>query len=885
MAKQTKEEKALEKLEKEQAKQAEKDEKERLVLAERAEKDEKERLELAEQQEKSGVVVPDATTSTVAEPDSIIPETVETAEPAITVNKVVGGTEDDLLNMATAGSSVTNIDKFNGHAGSDTISTADGNDLAAGDMVGDEWSFVGGKWVYDSDKIVSDGSADARAYDDVIRTGAGDDVVLGNGGNDQLYSGVGDDTVNAGTGDDIVFGGSGDDLLNLEDGNDVAQGGTGDDVINAGAGDDLVYGDDHGNLLATTQGTKPTSFDQFAETGNWTIVDENGQSSMSQSVNTAAGETYAISFELAANTASGQTSGSVEVLWNGEVVGTVETQSGVYETHSIDVLGGGDGELTFREIGPPASTGPEINNEGPISYYQKQVTIDGEEVTVAAFAPGQAKLYQVIDGQLKVFDTAENEYQDAGDPTGLGLNAIGFNQQDDMIYGLAKQAGEDALGNPVEVKDIIMLDAQGNAYRVGEAPMGDYVGDFDDAGNLWTFNGRLNNITKIDVDNLDPDGNLSTTHYEIPNSLFNGQVFDIAFNAAEQAFYAIDPPSANGEPGTIHRVDVSDIDNGGEPQITSLDISGTLVDGEMIAGMARGAYGAVFLDGDGNLYYGLNKGDHDLDGSTGASGGIYKVTADWDAGTAYSELKAEAETTGRNDGAVDPRSSDAFVEVDQEAPFLIRNPTVEATSGGNDDLRGAEGNDELYGGFGGDTLYGGEGDDSLSGDEGADKIYGGSGGDTMSGGAGDDKLTGGAGDDKMSGGDGKDYLNAGAGNDSIDGGSGDDKIVGGAGEDQIAGGAGNDNLWGGNWWKDGSSDTFVVSGGGGKDMIHDFEAGVDQIDLSAYGLEFADLSGLISDKGWATEIDLSGLDGGIEGDKLIIKSIDPDDLDESTFIL
>jgi len=128
-------------------------------------------------------------------------------------------------------------------------------------------------------------------------------------------------------------------------------------------------------------------------------------------------------------------------------------------------------------------------------------------------------------------------------------------------------------------------------------------------------------------------------------------------------------------------------------------------------------------------------------------------------------------------------------------------------------------------------------------------------------------------------------LLGGDGDDVIYGGAGSDKLVGGDGSDTIEGGAGDDHMWGGNWWKDGSTDTFVVSAGGGKDMIHDFETGHDQIDLSSYGLEFSDLQNLMTNQGWATEIDLSGLEGGQEGDTILIKSIDPDDLDESNFVL
>jgi len=815
------------------------------------------------------------------------------------------------------------VDFVNGNVGDDTIQTGAGNDLAAGDMVGSEWSLFEGRWEYNADNI-STGSPVVRNFDDVISTGAGDDVLLGNGGDDQLFAGAGDDLVNAGTGEDRAFGGDGSDILNLEDGDDFGVGGRGADTINAGDGDDVVYGDlADGNILqGTPEGVNPTSFAQFEEANSgWAVTDIDGQSQMSQSVSTDAGSNYTVSFEVAANIASGASSAKVEVMWNGEVVGEVEVTSGVYERFEIDVPGvGGDGELTFREVAP-ADTGPEINSDGPIAFYETEVSIGGEDVSVSAFAPGQAKLYQVIDGQLKVFDPSTNEYEDAGDPTGLGLNAIGFNVEDDLIYGIAKQAGVDSLGNAVDVPDLVMLDAEGNAFRIGDAPHGDFVGDFDDSGNLWTFQNGLNRVTKIDVDNLDADGNPTSQSFDLPSDLFGGKIYDIAFNAADNSFYAVEAPGQNGGEGAVHRIDMSEVEAGGQPVVTSLPISGTLFDGEMETGMAQGAYGAVFLDGDGNLYYGMNRGDHDFDGTTEAQGGIYGVHMDWEDGTAYAEFMAESESTGRNDGAVDPRSPDAFAPVDTEATVLIRNPEVTDLSGGDDSLRGGAGEDEIYGGGGDDEIHGGDDDDVLSGDAGNDAVYGGEGNDDISGGAGDDRLYGGAGSDTLSGGDGDDRIQTDGGNDTayggdgkdtlvgndgqeelygedgadlilgrggddiIFGGAGNDKIVGGSGSDTIEGGAGDDQLWGGEWSADGSSDTFIVSAGSGKDMIHDFEADNDVVDLSAYGLEFSDLANLMSDQGWATEIDLSGLDGGQAGDKLILKSIDPDDLDESNFIL
>lgn len=797
-------------------------------------------------------------------------------------DEIVEGFQND--QNETLGEKLDQVDKVNGHAGDDQISTGAGNDLAAGDMVGDEWTLVDGKWVYDPDAVVVSDIGATRSYNDDIRTGDGDDVLLGNGGHDTLTAGAGDDTINAGTGSDKAYAGDGDDLVNLEDGNDFAEGGLGNDVVNAGDGDDVVYGDlSSGSILEGTEGN--TSFNQFASGGSWTMTDTDGETMISQSANTEPGETYTISFDLAANLSGGHSTANVEVLWNGEVVDTVQATSGVYQTFEIDVESqGSEGSLSFRTI-ETAPGGGEYDFSGPVVSYEKNMDFGDGDVSVDAFAPGQSNLYQVIDGQLKSFDPEAKEYVDVGPSPGFKINAVGFNVEDDLIYGVAKSSGVDALGNPVSSTDIVMLDASGAAYRVGDGFYGDYVGDFDDSGNLWTFHSSLNRISVVDVDNLDAAGNPQITHHDLPNNLFKDRTYDIAYNSEDGNFYAVVSPSSNGEAGKVVKIDLSEVENGGNPTFEEVPITGTLYDGVMENGMAKGAYGAVFLDGDGNLFYGLNKGDHDLDSATDSQGAIFKVNVDWDTGQAYSEFMAEAESTGSNDGTVDPRSADSFADVDADAAVLLRNPELTPVAGGNDDLRGGDGNDEMYGNAGDDTLHGGTGNDTLSGDEGNDVINAGTGNDQVLGGEGDDKIQGQAGDDTLSGGEGKDYLSGGSGEDLIQGGAGADKIVGGTGADTIEGGEGNDHLWGGQWSGDNSGDTFVLSSGSGRDMIHDFEVEHDQIDLSAYGVEYSDLEAAMTDKGWATEIDLSALSGGESGDKLLLKSVDTDDLDESNFIL
>ncbi|WP_292933498.1 M10 family metallopeptidase C-terminal domain-containing protein [Novosphingobium sp. PASSN1] len=213
--------------------------------------------------------------------------------------------------------------------------------------------------------------------------------------------------------------------------------------------------------------------------------------------------------------------------------------------------------------------------------------------------------------------------------------------------------------------------------------------------------------------------------------------------------------------------------------------------------------------------------------------------------------------------------------------------------GGADDdvIDGGAGKDSVTGGTGDDTLNGGSGSDGIKGGSGEDDINGDDGDDTLGGDDGDDTLLGGLGNDKLDGGKGNDHLLAGedAGNDKLGGGAGedvvdysaastgltidlgigvafgtsttaasgadklmgiedvlgstfDDVIIGSKDSNKLAGGDGNDTLTG-------SKGADTLTGGAGSDVfaftsvkdsdlkktdvITDFTAGADSINLSA----------------------------------------------------
>ncbi len=646
---------------------------------------------------------------------------------------------------------------------------------------------------------------------------------------------------------------------------DLIVGLAGDDQVVANGASDVIYGDFvDANLLAGTSGN--TGFSHYAATGEWSVTHTtSGISTMTQSVSTELGEVYSISFDLAANYASGVTSSTVEVVWNGQVLATYTASSGSFGTQTLTFAGtGAIAELTFRAVADAAPTGPVIDTSTPIFNYEKTMAIGGTDVTVKAFAEGQANIYQVINGTLHVFDPQAGTYTKAGSDATVTVNAIGYNIEDDLIYGIAVSNGTDSLGQAVSKSDLIMLDAVGDSYRIGETPYRSWTGDFDQNGNLWAFQSSMDRLTMIDVSEVDGTGAVASQTFKFPKNMVTDQLWDVAYDAMSNSFFGATRPSSEGAPSLLYQIDISAVAAGGEPVFETTQITGTRINGELKAGVPAITFGAAIHDADGNLYIAGNSGDHDMDNSTGSSGGIYKVIRDTTTGTATLELVASSPRSSSNDGTADPRAMDPFTDIDTSSSVLLRDVSLEVTNAGansyNDAVLAGAGADMAQGGIGEDTLSGEGGNDTLAGGDDDDVIYGGrapSGAatgsyitydaqgnrydaygnllpednDDLSGGAGQDYLHGGSGHDVLDGGAGGDNLIGGSGLDRLYGGSGDDTLSGGSEADVIAGGDGNDELVGGTGADSllGEAGRDLLLGGSGADTL-DGGSGNDQLD-------------------------------------------------------
>lgn len=268
----------------------------------------------------------------------------------------------------------------------------------------------------------------------------------------------------------------------------------------------------------------------------------------------------------------------------------------------------------------------------------------------------------------------------------------------------------------------------------------------------------------------------------------------------------------------------------------------------------------VLAGGDGRDDLSLDAGDDLLDGGAGTDwlrvSGTTGVTVD------LGQTAAQATGLG-----TDTIRGIENIEGGGGRDLLTGNAGDNHLRGGdgNDVLRGGAGNDSLFGLAGADTVHLDEGDDRIGGGNGTDWLFGhGSratfidlgttaaqwtgygmdrvwGIENLSGGSVDDRLKGTSeanhlrgndGNDTLVGRGGNDRLEGGAGNDKLVGGPGADVLMGGSGADRLVGGSGRDTLTGGT-----GADVFVFGStghspaGSARDVIRDFERGLDMVDL------------------------------------------------------
>jgi serralysin len=150
----------------------------------------------------------------------------------------------------------------------------------------------------------------------------------------------------------------------------------------------------------------------------------------------------------------------------------------------------------------------------------------------------------------------------------------------------------------------------------------------------------------------------------------------------------------------------------------------------------------------------------------------------------------------------------------------------------------------------------------------ADGIFGGY---TIANGVKIENARSGAGDDRLIGNQFANALRGGGGDDTLAGGGGRDQLFGGLGADRLVAGAARDRLEGG-----ADADVFVFGPASlGRDVIADFQTGVDKIDLTDLGLDdFGSVKLLNRSAGVLVKVDADG-DGAFDDLSFLVKGTNP----------
>ena len=780
-------------------------------------------------------------------------------------------------------------DTIFGAGGSDTLEGGTGADLLRGDSMYVPIIRLQALHVGAADTLLG-GSGGDTLYgeygDDLLDGGSGADLLIGGPGADTLLGGTGDDTLRGRNGDDSMDGGAGDDFFTGGPGADTYVGGDGTDtvtyakspggvavaldpslaphLVNPGeaAGDTLrgienVRGSKHADLLSGDAAANRLEggggSDALQGFGGADTLDGGSGTDTAWYTASDAG----ISVDLHSGWGAG---GHAE----GDVLRSIEK---LYGSEHGDILAG-------RTIG--SSLFGEGGDDVLIGRQGVDVLSGGSGADTLRGGRGADQL-----SGGRGFDFASYSAASAGvvaslaSPAGNTGEAAGDRYH--SVEGIEGSRHADVLGG----------DSLDNAIHGGRGADSLAGAEGDD-----TLDGGAGG------DSLDGGGGRDAASYASSSNGVNASLASPAGNtgdAAGDTYVGIEDLAGSKHGDTLAGDAAANVLSGGAGDDSLSGAGG--------ADTLRGGGGADTLDG--GQGDDLLVGGAGADSFVGGEGTDTASYADAKTGVKVS-LASSAGSTGDAAGdtfsGVENLTGSAFADSlsgDSGANTILGGAGADTLRGesGNDSLEGQGGFDKVYGGAGDDTLRG-TGDDSLYGGNDDDlfvitapgtqewtygRIDGGEGTDTVqlehlgndrsvivdlatgvddsgygdvnpyrvllenienaTGSSASETFHGSAGGNILRGEGGADTLNGGGGHDTLHGGEGNDRLDGGAGLDQLHGGAGADAFVIGKLADSELENDRFSRVDSTHDVILDFKQGEDRIDLSAFDLEWSDISG------------------------------------------
>lgn len=703
----------------------------------------------------------------------------------------------------------------------------------------------------------------------------------GASGNDTLDGGNSDDTLDGGSGVDSMVGGAGNDTYYVDNTSDVVTeaAASGNDVVNSSASYTLSANVE--TLILTGVGNVNGTGNALANTitgnsGNNSLAGLDGNDSLTggSGVDALTGGTGTDSFIYAAS-ASGVGAGNRDIISDfSQSDGDKINLSAVTAGLSFVYGGAFTGAKQVRYEYDSGNTIVQIDSNG-------DGTADMEIQLTGTFSLTETDFVGVTPANVTMVGSAAADTivtgggADSIDGAG-GNDTINSGNGNDTIIG---GAGVDSMiggaGNDVYYVDDsadIIVEASGQGTDVVNSTV-DYVLSAD-----------IENLTLTGSTNINGTGNAvvnTITGNSGNNSLFGDGANDSLVGGAGHD--TLDGGTGNdtmrGGLGddTYHMDSASDLisenaSEGTDTVVTSIayTLGGNLENLTFTGASNINSTGNSFANvitgnANNNRLYGLSgadtliggDGDDTLDGGQlidSMVGGLGNDTYYLVSTTLTYTLGANIEKLTLTGSGIINGTGNALNN------FITGNGNLNSLSGGN-------GDDTIDGGIGADTIDGGSGADSMVGGTGNDVFYVDDAGDVVTelnaggtdtvntslsytlatyiehlnltgtgnvngyGNSGNNNITGNSGDNFLFGDTNGDYLTGGDGSDTLDGGAGIDNLNGGNGVDYLTGGT--------------DLDRFIYAaalesgiGAGNRDVIADFLAGTDDINLSSFAGTF-----------------------------------------------
>jgi len=308
--------------------------------------------------------------------------------------------------------------------------------------------------------------------------------------------------------------------------------------------------------------------------------------------------------------------------------------------------------------------------------------------------------FQVIKGQLKLYDVSYGVYVDIGEDH-KDYNGMGYDTRTGKLYATVKDTTTDDYGNNVDYGDIVEIDRHSGKIRLIYDGTDDTPGSSAQSSAADFYDGKLYFVAEDDGNTLYTWDAVTNTLHKIGSDNLGKKLADIAI-VVDYMGYAVaygakttDTTSGASDNTEFYTIDLSD------GHVDTVTMTITTPDG----GDLDASWGAAFVADDDKLYLANNNGY------------IYRIE-DYDTPTPRAIFAYRSETTKNNDGAscrhrnqfpaeTDGDGLDDYLDLDSDNDGISDNVEAQATgsyqapSGNDGDGDGLDDNyDSTSGGAG-----------------------------------------------------------------------------------------------------------------------------------------------------------------------------------------